>query len=556
MSDRFRMEQPVALPVPLGEQARSFVHAVPHILRAGILSLKSPSDLANWARCYARWGFSVGTFLNTAAHYCPRRTAIIDDMGEISYAELHRQALSLAAALQSRGVEQGSQVAIIARNSRITPMTLAACTYLGAVPMIINPGSSAQQISRTIMDYGAAVVIADAEFIPTLDVPGLPIIVGYGDAEGLDAVSYQAALAQAPAPRLQFRPTPGPTVIMSSGTTGTPKGVVRGVPKSPAVAASLLPKIPWRREGVIQMTCSTYHAWGWLNVNLTFATKSTTILRRVFDPQQAVEDCLRYGVTGILSAAVFLREFDKALEALPEEKQRQLRPPEFIASSGNAIPPTLIQALHARFGPVVCNFYGSTEHGPVASASGPELTVDPTRAGTVAPGVRIALYKEDGSLAAPGEKGIIYSANSESMIGYLSKRDGVDVRDHMLSTGDYGHFDAQGFLHVHGRCDDMVIKGGENVYPREVEDFLLRQEGIADVFVRGVRNDIIARLDAYIVREESEAGRGLSADTVRNLVRSHLAQHNIPDFICWMDSLPRNDAGKVVPRKLPQPSES
>ncbi|KQB85563.1 AMP-binding protein [Corynebacterium oculi] len=552
MSSLFHMEQPVALPIPVGEQARSFAHAVPHILRAGVLSMHGPKDLLNWARCYARWGFSVGTFLDTAARYCPERIAIIDDIGTITYAELHRQALRLASALQRRGVDQGVQVAIIARNSRVTPMTLAACTYLGAVPMIINPGSSPQQISRTITDYGAAVVIADAEFIPTLEVGDLPLITGYGDHPGV--AGFQEVIDQSPAPRLRFHPTPGPTVIMSSGTTGTPKGVVRGVPKSPAVAASLLPKIPWRREGVIQMTCSTYHAWGWLNVNLTFATKSTTILRRVFDPQQAVDDCLRYGVTGILSAAVFLRDFEKTLANQPAEKLRSLRPPEFIASSGNAIPPTLIQALHARFGPVVCNFYGSTEHGPVASASGPELAVDPTRTGTVAPGVRITLYKEDGTPAAPGERGIIYSANSESMIGYLSLRDGVEVRDHMLSTGDYGHFDSEGFLHVHGRCDDMVIKGGENVYPREVEDFLLRQEGIDDVFVRGVRNDIVARLDAYIVRENTERGQALTEESVRDLVRTSLAQHNIPDYICWMDSLPRNDAGKVVPRNLPQPS--
>ncbi|MBC3185532.1 AMP-binding protein [Corynebacterium sp. zg-331] len=545
------MEQPVALPIPLGEQIRSFAHAVPHIVRAGILSVRGPKDLTNWARCYARWGFSVGTFLDTAAQYCPQRTAIIDDIGTITYAELHRQTLRLAAALQSKGVEQGSQVAIIARNSRVTPMTLAACTYLGAVPMIINPGSSAHQISRTITDYGAAVVIADAEFIPALEIGDLPLITGYGEHPG--AISFHEAIAQASAPNLHFRPTPGPTVIMSSGTTGTPKGVVRGVPKSPAVAASLLPKIPWRRGGVIQMTCSTYHAWGWLNVNLTFATKSTTILRRTFDPQQAVDDCLRYRVTGILSAAVFLRDLERTLAAQPADKLRNLRPPEFIASSGNAIPPTLIQDLHARFGPVVCNFYGSTEHGPVASASGPELRADPTRTGTVAPGVRIALYKEDGTLAGPGERGIIYSANSESMIGYLSKRDGVDVRDNMLSTGDFGTFDSEGFLYVHGRCDDMVIKGGENVYPREVEDFLLRQEGIDDVFVRGVRNDIVARLDAYIVRDNTERGKALTEETVRELVRTHLAQHNIPDYICWMDALPRNDAGKVVPRHLPQP---
>lgn len=548
--------------IPRTALARQFVEAVPPLASAGALHFRGAGGLMDLGKAFARYGMSFAFLLETAASHSPNRVAVVDDMGQLSYRQLRDGARGLARALQARGVRAGSKVGVLARNSRVSPLSLVACAYLGASPLIINPYSSGHQVKGILSEYGGVVLIADAEYVADVgEVPGTHIILGYNPEPGslpaavaaLPQLDDVIAAADPTAP-LPMRPKQHPTIIMSSGTTGTPKGVVRGVPKTPQVLNAVLPKVPWRLGGTIQLSASLFHAWGWLNLNISLLTKSTMVLRRTFDPVQAVTDVADYGVTGVVSAAVFLRDFVAELEkseTVDPGLRHRIRPVEFIVSSGNAIPPSLVRTLNDRFGPVVCNFYGSTEHGPVAVASGAELAADPDRAGTVATGVVTVILREDGTEAGQGEVGEIYSANSETMEGYLSAKDEIRSYRGLLATGDLGYFAEDGFLHVRGRADDMVIKGGENVYPRELEEFLVKQNGIADAYVKGVQNDIIADLNCYLVRTDDEIGRALDDDAVRRLAADNLAHHNIPDNIVWCEELPRNDAGKVVPRLLP-----
>lgn len=548
--------------IPSTVLARQFIESVPSLAGAGALTFRGVGGVATLGQAVARWGMSFAFLAEAAASYSPERTAIIDDMGQMSYRELRDGAQALARGLQARGVRSGHNVGVLSRNSRVSPLTLIACAYLGASPLIMNPYSSGKQVSDILEKYRGVALVADAEYVGDIEnLAGIQVILGHDpEPEALpDHVSRYPGIMEViattdPNIPLPLRPTQHPTIIMSSGTTGTPKGVVRGVPKTPQVLGAVLPKVPWRPGGTIQLSASLFHAWGWLNLNIALLTKSTMVLRRNFDPAQAVADCLEHRINGVVSAAVFLRDFIAELEraeAADPKVATGVGPLEFIVSSGNAIPPSLVHTLNARFGPVLCNFYGSTEHGPIAVASGAELAEDPDRAGTVATGVRTAILDEDRNEVPAGQVGEIYSANSESMRGYLSERDEVRSHQGMLATGDLGFFDEQGYLHVRGRADDMVIKGGENVYPRELEEFLVRQEGIADVFVKGVQNDIIADLNCYLVRDSSEVGRALDDEKIRKLAAEHLARHNVPDHIIWCDHLPRNDAGKVVPRELP-----
>ncbi|MGP6173151.1 AMP-binding protein [Corynebacterium sp. A21] len=549
--------------IPRTVLARQFVESVPSLAGAGALAFRGVGGVATLGQAVTRWGMSFAFLAEAAASYSPQRAAVIDDMGQLSYRELRDGARALARGLRARGVREGDNVGVLSRNSRVNPLTLIACAYLGASPLIMNPYSSGHQVRAVLKQYGGVALVADAEYVEAIgDTAGIQVILGYNPSPADLPTSVtvhpgimEVIAAADPNIKLPTRPVQHPTIIMSSGTTGTPKGVVRGVPKTPQVLGSVLPKVPWRLGGTIQLSASLFHAWGWLNLNIALLTKSTMVLRRNFDPSQAVSDCAEHGINGVVSAAVFLRDFIAVLESAEGADpalRSQVGPLEFIVSSGNAIPPSLVRTLNNRFGPVVCNFYGSTEHGPVAVASGAELAADPDRAGTVATGVRTVILLEDGSEAPVGEVGEIFSSNSESMRGYLSAKDEVRSHDGMLATGDLGFFDAQGYLHVRGRADDMVIKGGENVYPRELEEFLVKQEGVADVFVKGVQNDIIADLNCYLVREDSEAGRALDEDAVRKLASDNLAWQNIPDNIVWCEELPRNDAGKVVPRELPE----
>lgn len=555
---------PVDLEVSTTRQLAQLAESIPDIVRAGVVRPTSLRSVGTIVASVARRGFSLAFLTDTARAYSPDALALIDDTGSLTFQQLATQSQALARALRGRGLQAGDKLAIIARNSRYSVLAMVGAAYGGISAMIMNPMSSPMQLARTLRAYDAAAVIVDEEFAAPLleenpqlgvDVPvfiAFPDTVQHAATAGYESVDK--LIEHAPTTSLGLRSKRYPTIIMSSGTTGLPKGVVRGVPKTPQVLGSILPKIPWRVGMTVQLSASLFHAWGWLNLNLCLATKSTMVLRRYFDGEQAMDDALEHDVDAVVSAAVFLKELEREAVARETGEKPGAVPGgiEFIASSGNAIPPSLVAALTQRFGPVVCNFYGSTEHGPIAVASGPELAADPDRAGTVATGVCVRIYTSDGREAQPGEVGMIYSANSESMRGYLSAHDTAAVRDGLLGTGDLGFFDRDGFLHVRGRYDDMIIRGGENVYPRELEELLESQEGIADAYVKGYRDGINGYLNAYIVRDDTAVGAAWNDNSVKELALRVLAQHNVPDNIAWLDALPRNDAGKVIPRELPE----
>ncbi|EEB63117.1 AMP-binding protein [Corynebacterium amycolatum] len=522
-------------------QVKQFATALGPLKRAGILRNDGPKALKNMSQ----WGISMAALVENDCLNWPDRLAIVDDFGELTYSELRTQARTLAVRLMEKGITEGSTIAILARNSRAIVLPLLACSYLGARPMIMNPASSSKQVSAIMSDYGADILVVDAEYNQDAEFPIKSLTVGGDHDEFLSLVSGPTDSSKLPR-----KPRQQETIIMSSGTYGIPKGVRLPVPRTPKVLGGIVKAIPWKKNMVVQLTASVFHAWGWLNLQIGLATGATLILRRNFDADQAAADCLQYGVTGIVSAAVFLKD----LVTAADRAETKIGPFEFIVSSGNAMPPYLVRELNKRFGPVVCNFYGSTEHGQIAIATGPEFAADPHTTGHIPSGVELRIFREDGTEANPGELGNVYAANSMTMIGLLAARDKYDVINGLLGTGDKGLIDQNGMLQLAGRADDMLIKGGENVYPREVEEFLGTVDGIDDVFVHGSQDDIVATLRAYVVREDSVAGANLSDDMIREHVRQNLAEHNVPDEIVWMKSLPRNDGGKVVPRRLPDTS--
>lgn len=539
-------------------QATQFANSLKPLFKAGILRNRPAKKNAAAGKILLDYRMSMAGLAEQCALDFPGRLAVVDDFGELTYEQVRDQGLNLALNLYAQGIREGNTVAIQARNSRAMVLTLVACGYLGTRPMIVNVASSSTQITNIFADYGAHFFIADAEYAEiakaNAHIPHALVVGAVAEGEDpsdpkhvevAEGTSFFDLTSSAPSGvSLPKRPTQQPTVIMSSGTYGVPKGVVLPVPKTPKVLGGVVRTIPWRQHMVVQLTASMFHAWGWLNLQIALATGSTLVLRRYYDPRQALHDIIGHGVNSIVSAAVFLRQ----LLAVMEDENRSIRNIEFIVSSGNAIPPYLVSQIVDKFGPVLYNFYGSTEHGQIAISSSKELLVDPANVGKPSMGVELKVYKDDGTEAAQGELGHVFSANSMTMAGFLSDRDKATVRDGLLATGDLGYLDKDGCLHLQGRADDMVIKGGENVFPREVEAYLGSLEDIADVYVTGVQDDVIAHLDAYIIR--SESGRDLTEDDVRTRVREALAEHNVPDNIYWVDELPRNDGGKVVPRWL------
>lgn len=549
--------------LPLGFQLQTVAKSLRPLLKSGALYM-TPAQAPYCLNCIKRWGFAVGGLIAMSAKRYPDRLALVDDEGELTYTELRDQAFSLARALKDRGMGSHSRFGIVARNGRGIILPMAVKGLLGAEIMIMNIGSSANQIGGLLEETDIDHLFIDEEFLDRVpeNIGDTKVIVTHvNDPDNRPEVPegylfMQDLIDAGGTSELEDRPEQGRIIIMSSGTTGIPKGVLRNEPKTPATLGAVTDRIPWRRNMVIHQAASMFHAWGWANVIIAMATGATLVTQRQFEPKRAVEQFQKYGVNGLISAAIFLRILNDYLEEHPEVPNPG--PFEFMVSSGNAIPAWLVTALTKRFGPVVCNFYGSTEAGLTSIATGPELAIRPDTAGRPAIGARVRILDDNDNDVPPGVVGRIHTAQELTFTGYMaSSRDKFRTVDGLLEIGDLGRIDEDGFLYVCGRSDDMVIKGGENTFPREVDEVLGALDGVEDLHTVGVNNTrtLLAELHTFVIRKKNDAGAALDPEEMRQVVRESLAEHSVPEHIHFVEDLPRNATGKVVPRLLPVPEQ-
>jgi acyl-coenzyme A synthetase/AMP-(fatty) acid ligase len=218
---------------------------------------------------------------------------------------------------------------------------------------------------------------------------------------------------------------------------------------------------------------------------------------------------------------------------------------EVVASSGSALPATLARAWMDRFGDNLYNIYGSTEVAYASIATPEDLRADPTSAGKPPYGTVVKILDEAGRELPQGETGRIFVGNGLLFEGYTNGGS-KEVVDGLMSSGDVGYYDEAGRLHVAGRDDDMIVSGGENVFPQEVEDCLVTHEHVAEVAAVGVADeDYGQRLRAFVVRTGE-----VSEDELRDHVKANLARFKVPREIVFLDELPRNATGKILKREL------
>ncbi len=543
--------------VPTLFQTLAFFKSVKPTLGSGAFYM-TPKMVPGLLKTLLRWKFAVSGLIRLGAQRYPDRLALVDDYGELTYTELDAQNERLARALMDRGLTSKSAFGVIARNGRGIIQPMAVKGFTGAEIMLMNIGSSIQQIEGIIEQNNVSFLFIDDEFLDRapLDREGLTIVVTAIDDPATrdfakkhdNVLLMEDLIAEGGKTELEHKPEQGRIIIMSSGTTGLPKGVLRNEPKTPATIGAIADRIPWRRNLTVHQSASMFHAWGWANVIIAMVTGATLITMRRFDPNKMVDQCEKYQANAIISAAIFLRQFKDSLDKRPESK---VGPFEFIVSSGNAIPGWLVSALTHRFGPVVCNFYGSTEAGVTSIASGPELALRPESAGRPTLSTCVRILDEDGKEVPRGTVGLLHTAQELSFIGYLNPKDKFQTVDGLFQIGDLARMDEEGYLYICGRADDMVIKGGENVFPREIEELLGPIPGIGDIYCRGMQNDeIVADLYLYIVRDSSKQGQDLTAEMLQDYCRENLADHSVPDKVFFVDRLPRNAVGKVVPREI------
>lgn len=531
----------------LWESIRLLLQSYGPLKRAGIYPQRPSKQTPIILKKIYRWGMSPAMSIEMNTVRSPHSLALVDDLGERTYQELRDDAWAFARALRARGVAPGDTIAVYARNGRGMLYALVACGYLGTRMMVINPFSSGAQAGALIRDYHADVLVVDAEYSASVETdPSIIRVTGYGHCDGQPG--FQDLIDEDAQVEMPKKVRPQPMLVMSSGTTGTPKGVLVRTPRTPMALGGIVQRIPWRPHCVVQQTASMFHGWGLVNLNIALGLRATIIFRRYFDAAQAADDAVKYNVEGIISSAIFLTDFMHELD----KRGAQLPRLRFVVHAGNVLPTQLIRRMHRAFGPVMFNFYGTTENNQIAIATPEDLERFPTTVGLPTLGSRVHILDDAGHEVPRGTVGTIYSAHALTFSGYASQRDKVTVANELLSTGDLGYMNEEGYLFVAGRGDDMVIRGGENVFPREAEDVLLSLDGVAEVFVQGDQaGKLMADIHAWIVREDSEAGHALTTEDVQDWVREKLAEHNVPNIVHWVDELPWNDTGKVVPRLLP-----
>ncbi len=532
------------------ELAADVVGGLGSILASRTLRPVRPDRLLRLLRAQRRFGVNAGFLLAAAAELHPERAAVIDEAGSVSFAALDAAARALAGALHSElGLGSGSRLAIICRNHRGFVEASAAVARLGADLVPLNSDFAGPQLGDVLAREGVAAAIHDAEFAAVLDASGFAGARILADA---DAGHSLAALRALGAPEAPAPDSPGRTVLLTSGTTGTPKGAVRTIPARallPLALAGLtdLARIkPTPRSGnPIVVAPPLFHLYGQIGLMAGLGLGSPIVIRRRFDPEATLAGIAEHGAGVLLAVPTML----KRIVDLPPATGRRYDTStlQLIASGAAPLAPELSTAVMDRFGEVLYNGYASTEVGAVTLATPADLRAAPGTVGRPTGAVSIRILDADGRELPQGETGRIFVGSPMLFDGYTGGG-GKEVIDARMSTGDVGHFDTGGRLFVDGRDDDMILSGGENVFPQEVEETLLAHPGVADAAVSGVPDpDFGQRLTAYVV---AKPGAELGAEALQDHVRGALARFKVPREIEFVDALPRTSTGKLQRRRL------
>jgi len=502
------------------------------LVRSGLLKPARPDQLLGMALSFARWGITPATGYAAGAARHPRRPAVIDDAGVLTWRDIDTRTDRIAGELRSRGVAEGDSVGLLARNGRGFVEAAAALSKCGADVLYLNTGSAGGQIEEVLRREQATAVIHDREFSELLaDAAAGRLRI---TTERLTVIAAEPGPAAPPKPDHTSR-----QIILTSGTTGAPRGAARGGAGIDDLV-SFLSRIPLRAGETTVIASPVFHAWGLGHLSLAMVLGSTVVLRGAFDPAQVLADIQAHRATTLVVVPVML---EMLLAADPSSYD--LSSLRVIASSGSALPGDLAEKALAAFGPVLYNLYGSTEVAYAAVATPAELAADPRTAGRAPHGVTLRVVDDHGKDVPPGASGRIFAGSGLSFEGYTDGTD-KDRLDGLIATGDLGILDADGMLTVLGRDDDMVVIGGENVFVGQVEDCLLAHAAVSDAAVVGVEDPSYgSRLVAHVV-----LSRKVDDAELQDWVRSRLARFAVPREIEVHDELPRNSTGKVLKREL------
>ncbi len=453
-----------------------------------------------------------------------------------------------AAALQGAGVQDGDVVALLMRNSPLAVELMVATRHLGAQWCPINWHFLIDEVQFVLANSGARVLVADDALLSALsglDTAGVRVWT---------STQWQALRDDTPPSTQPAAPARG-AMFYTSGTTGRPKGIVRQpMGAEQAVAAAEMRRLAYGVDADMRalLNAPWYHSAP-NGYALGIAQENGTLfIEERFDAERTLALIEQHRLThAYLVPTMYVR-----MLALPQavRERYDLRSMRFVSSTGSPCPPQVKRDMIAWWGPVINECYGASELGYMTLLSSEQALRKPGSAGPAMPGVTLKILDDDGIEQAAGTPGLIYihqpATPDFSYVGNAEARRHME-RDGLKTMGDIGYLDEEGFLFIVDRKADMVISGGVNIYPVEVEAQLLCMPGVADCAVFGIPDDEFG--EALAAAVQLAPGAALTEAEVRSWLHQRLAGYKVPRVVHFHEQLPREDTGKIFKRKLREP---
>ncbi len=534
------------------ERGSAELHYLLKMFGAGAFKLEAPQNIAAMVADIRRWGeFGMIPALN--ARRTPDRAAVVDDDGEITFKELDDAAHAVANGLLAMGVKGGDGVAILARNHRWFLISVYGAARAGARIILLNSEFSGPQIKEVSEREGAKLIIYDDEYCAAVAKSDPPLgklrSLGKNPDKDEPSGSTDETLEDLIS-RSNNKPAPKATkhssiIILTSGTTGTPKGANRSTPPTLAPIGGVLSNVPFKSNEVTSLPAPMFHALGFLHATIAMMLGTTLVLRRRFKPPTVLADIEANKVTAMVVVPVMLSRILDALDAM--DRKPDLSSLRIVFVSGSQLGAELATRALRELGPVIYNLYGSTEIAFATIAGPRDLSINPATVGPVVKGVKVKILDDNGNELPQGEVGRIFVGNFFPFEGYTGGGH-KQIIDGLMSSGDVGYFDEHNLLYVSGRDDEMIVSGGENVFPAEVEDLISGHPEVIEATALGVEDKEWGhRLRAFVVKAE---GASVGEDDIKTYVKDHLARYKVPREVIFLDELPRNPTGKILKLEL------
>jgi long-chain acyl-CoA synthetase len=508
----------------------------------------------------------MATLLSPHATEHPDVPAIVDANGTVTWAALDERVNRLVNALRARGLGVGDTVVVMAGNQRETYEVTLAAMHGGWTVVPVNWHWVADELAYVLDDSDAVALVVGAEWAD-LGAAAAPdavtVRIAVGDDPPAGFEPYEAVLAAAPADEPADQCKGGP-MFYTSGTTGFPKGV-RGALATAGdpvevwslIAASLSQMMEVPATGATQLVCGpAYHSAQWVYGMVPLLMGGTVVFQHRFDAAQVLAAIDEHHVTGThLVPAQMVR-----LLRLDDDVRARFDGSSLVAVHHGAAPcpPEVKRAMIDWWGPIITEYYGGTEGGFISTISSDEWLERPGSVGKILPTMEVFAVGDDGTKLGAGEVGELWFRNLLGMDFEYHKAPEKTAAAHrepgVGTLGDVGHLDADGYLFLSDRKIDMVISGGVNIYPAEIEGVLSAHPSVADVAVFGIPDDDMGEKVLAVVEpvDGVDAGDALAAELEAHC-RAHLAGYKCPRRWEFTDALPRNAVGKLSKKTLRAP---